>query len=157
MLGHAWSSGGYWAPITTKLEALAEASQAELTRANRPSLYGLLNFFREYVPAFAELTEPIRELLGQDAQPWTPAATRAVHQTVQSIMEGPRWLAMDPGGELQAEARVQPTGFAVVLMQRDPERPLTWAPVATWGRRLVMLEVDASLVELELRALCDSF
>ena len=58
------------------------------------------------MPAFAELTEPIRELLGQDARPWTPAATRAVHQTVRAIIAGPRWLAMDPGGELRAEARV---------------------------------------------------
>ena len=55
---------GYWATITTKLEALAAAPQTELARANRPSLYGLLNFFSEYVPVFAELTEPIRELLG---------------------------------------------------------------------------------------------
>ena len=45
----------------------------------------------------------------------------------------------------------------MVLLQRDLERPLTWAPVATWGRRLEMLEVDASLVELELRALCEGF
>lgn len=31
---------------------------------SRSSLYGLLNFFREYVPAFAEVTEPLRALLG---------------------------------------------------------------------------------------------
>lgn len=43
-------------------------SDDELARMNRASLYGLLNFFREYVPAFAEVTEPLRILLGQDAR-----------------------------------------------------------------------------------------
>ena len=42
---------------------------------NRSSLYGLLNFYRDYVPQFAELTEPIRKLLGQDATEWTEEAS----------------------------------------------------------------------------------
>ena len=42
---------------------------------NRLSLYGLLNFYRDYVPQFAELTEPIRKLLGQDATEWTEEAS----------------------------------------------------------------------------------
>lgn len=64
VLGHNWTSGGFWAPCTTKLEALRAASSAALGGMNRSSLYGLLNFFREYVPTFAETTEPIRALLG---------------------------------------------------------------------------------------------
>ena len=71
VLGHQWTSGGFWAPVTTKIEALQEASSAQLGKMNRSSLYGLLNFFREYVPTFAEMTEPLRQLLGQDAKPWT--------------------------------------------------------------------------------------
>ena len=63
VLGHSWSSGGFWAPITTKVEALQQATDAELTRTKRVLLYGLLNFYREYIPAFAEVSEPIRELL----------------------------------------------------------------------------------------------
>ena len=64
VLGHQWTSGGYWAPCTTKIEALRTATDDELGRMNRASLYGLLNFYREYVPTFAELTEPLRVLLG---------------------------------------------------------------------------------------------
>ena len=64
VLGHTWYAGGYWAPVVTKLEALATKTGDELARMNRSSLYGLLNFFREYLPAFAEVTEPIRALLG---------------------------------------------------------------------------------------------
>ena len=64
VLGHQWTAGGFWAPCTTKIEALQEATSEQLSRMNRASLYGLLNFFREYVPTFAELTEPLRSLLG---------------------------------------------------------------------------------------------
>ena len=53
---------------------------------NRASLYGLLNFFREYVPTFAELTEPLRELLGQDVKPWTVEAEEAVRTVARCIL-----------------------------------------------------------------------
>ena len=73
VLGHQWSSGGFWTPCTDKLESLCTATSDQLARMNRASLYGLLNFYREYLPTFAEMTEPIRELLSQDARPWTEA------------------------------------------------------------------------------------
>ena len=59
-LGHNWQSGGFWTPVTTKLEALMTKTHDEMSIMNRASLYGLLNFYRDYVPRFAELTEPIR-------------------------------------------------------------------------------------------------
>ena len=50
ILGHNWSSGGYWTPSTAKLEMLRQKPHDELAKANRASLYGLLNFYRDYVP-----------------------------------------------------------------------------------------------------------
>ncbi len=47
----------------------------------RSHLYGLLNFYREYVPTFAEMTEPLRKLLSQDSQPWTDKAIDCVYLT----------------------------------------------------------------------------
>lgn len=122
VLGHQWTSGGFWTPCTDKLEALCSAAPDHLARMNRASLYGLLNFYREYLPTFAEMTEPIRELLSQDARPWTTAATEAVHAAAQQITNSPRWLNHDPEEELRMETRVMPTGLAVVLLQRNPER-----------------------------------
>ena len=46
VLGHLWTSRGFWAPNITKLAALIEKTDGELARANRASLYGLLNFYR---------------------------------------------------------------------------------------------------------------
>ena len=71
VLGHFWSTGGFWAPNVKKLLALMAKTDKELGRMSGPSLYGLLNFYREYVLAFAELVEPLRRLLRQDARPWT--------------------------------------------------------------------------------------
>ena len=34
-------------------------SDAELRRSNRASLFGLLNFFREYAPTLPERIEPL--------------------------------------------------------------------------------------------------
>ena len=64
VLGHKWTSGGFWEPCVEKLEALAVQPAEKLASMSRSSLYGLLNFYREYLPTFAEITEPIRELLG---------------------------------------------------------------------------------------------
>ena len=59
VLGHNWQSGGFWTPVTTKLAALMTKNHDKMSTMNRASLYGLLNFYRDYVPQFAELMEPI--------------------------------------------------------------------------------------------------
>ena len=51
------------------------------------------------------------------------------------------------------EARVSMTRIAVILLQRHPEHARQWAPVATWGRCLEVLEQSDSRVLLELKAL----
>ena len=66
VLGHLWTSGGFWAPNITKLTALIENSHDELTWFNRASLSGLLNFYRDYTLAFTKLAEMLCQLLGQD-------------------------------------------------------------------------------------------
>ena len=55
VLGHLWTSGSFWAPNITKLTALMKKSDGELAQFNWASLYGLLNFYREYILAFAKL------------------------------------------------------------------------------------------------------
>ena len=69
------------------------------------------------------------------------------------MIDSPRWLNAARDDELRMEARVTPAGLAVVLLQRHPERPREWAPVATWGRCLDALEQSDSRVLLELKAL----
>ena len=70
-----WETGGYWTPCTSKLEDMSHKTHQEYAHMNRSSLYGLLNFYRDYVPQFAELAEPICKLLGQDTTKWTEEAS----------------------------------------------------------------------------------
>ena len=113
----------------------------------------MLNFYRGYVLTFAELTKPLRVLLGQDAKPWTPAAANAVRSVAKKIAATPRWLNLDPAEELRIECRGSKQGIAILLLQRHPEYCLSWAPVASWGRCLEVLEQHDSRVILELKAL----
>jgi hypothetical protein len=153
ILGHQWRSGGYWMPEPAKLKELVGASTDKLRKLNRAALFGLLNFYREYVPQFAEVTEPIRRLLGDDCKAWTEVATTAVKEVAALILNGVKWLAFDREQPLLVESRVTPIGLSVVMMQRDPEAPRTWAPVAGWGRALTETEANDPLPLLELRAL----
>ena len=62
-------------------------------------------------------------------------------------------MNMDPTEELRVESRVCRSGMAVLLLQRLPNKRLKWAPVASWGRCLDVLEQQESRVVLELKAL----
>ena len=64
VLRHLWTLGSFWAPNATKLTTLMEKSDSELARFNWASLYGLLNFYREYVWAFAKLVRAVMPTLG---------------------------------------------------------------------------------------------
>ena len=117
VLGHLWTSGGFWVPNITKLAALMEKMDGELARFNWASLYGLLNFYREYVPAFAELVKPLRQLLGQDAHLWMPEARECVHEVARHVISVPHWLNADLTVELRMETRVSSHGIATLLLQ----------------------------------------
>ena len=79
-------------------------------------MYGLLNFYREYVPNFAEVSEPLRKLLSQDSLRWTPESIEAVRLTVAKALSGVPWLAFDPSQELRMETRLVPEALSVLLL-----------------------------------------
>ena len=115
---------------------LLQATTAHLAKTNRAALFGLLNFYREYVPHFAEITDPLRRLLGDDSKAWTEAVTVSVREVATLILNGVSWIAFDRDKELRVETRVTSVGMSAIMLQRDPNSPREWAPVAGWGRAL---------------------
>ena len=49
VLRHFWLTGGFWVPNIEKLHALVTKTNKELGRMSPPLLYGLLNFYQEYI------------------------------------------------------------------------------------------------------------
>ena len=99
---------------------LLQAKTAQLAKTNRAALFGLLNFYREYVPHFGEVTEPLRQLLGDDSKVWTESVTASVREVAALILNGVPWLAFDRNKELCVETRVTSAGVSAVMLQRDP-------------------------------------
>ena len=58
VIGHYWSMGGFWVPNVDKLQLLISKTDEALGRMLRPLLYGLLNFYWEYIPPFASWWSP---------------------------------------------------------------------------------------------------
>ena len=101
VLGHLWASGGYFSPIPGKLEAILEYSEQQLAKMNRPTLYGILNWFKPYVPDFAIRTEPIRQLLAKPHLLWGPQHTQSVKDTISHILSGIPRLNFNPVNTLR--------------------------------------------------------
>ena len=116
VLRHLWTLGSFWAPNITKLTALLDKSDSELPQINQVSFYGLFNFYREYVPAFAELLEPLRQFLGQDAQPWMAAVRECICKVVQCIATAPHWPNTDLLTEIRMETRLSSHSIAPLLL-----------------------------------------
>jgi hypothetical protein len=82
ILGHRWSSGGYFTPESSKLQILLQLPHEDMATIPVHSLYGLLNFFRCYLPDFATRTEPIRKLLSRVHSKWTEEHTTCIKSTI---------------------------------------------------------------------------
>jgi hypothetical protein len=82
ILGHRWSSGGYFTPESSKLQILLQLPHEDMATIPVHSLYGLLNFFRCYLPDFATRTEPIRKLLSRVHSEWTEEHTTCIKSTI---------------------------------------------------------------------------
>ena len=102
---------------------------------------------------FAELVEPLCQLLGQNAHPWMPEAGECIREVAWHVITALRWLNADLSAELRMETRVSSHGIATLLLQQYPGKPTTWMPIASWGHCLKPLEKMESHVLLELKAL----
>lgn len=91
-------------------------------------IYGLLSYFRQFVPDFAQLAAPLAKLLRSDTAPkrWAPEHDRIVSEVLRQLVahSGLRLPALGRPFVLEVTAF---QGYAGVLLQADDtgkERPV---------------------------------
>ena len=72
VMGHIWRSGGYFTATGKKIKALLTMTDEEMDYRTPATLYGILSFYREYIPDLAPRPEPLRELPVNAATLWGP-------------------------------------------------------------------------------------
>lgn len=152
VLGQKWTSGGYFEPLPAKLEALVNLPEDQLSKMARPRIYGLLNYYRGYVPNFTQLIEPLRELLSKPHLPWTSLHTTCVKETVAKILSGVPLVNFDPASPLRVETYYGPNGLIGTLLQDDPNGS-TYLPIASHARLWTDAETLLSPLALETKAI----
>ena len=106
-----------------------EKTDGELAQVVWASLYGLLNFCKEYTLAFTEVVELLYQLLGHYTLPWMQAARECIHEVVQRVITVLYLLNVDFLAKLGINASVSSRGIAAMLLQHHPDKPQTWIPM----------------------------
>lgn len=70
-MGEQWVSGGYFRPNLGRVRALLREGDEQLAAMPRAQLFGMLSYWRQFIPDFSAKTSRLRKLLGQDAGDWT--------------------------------------------------------------------------------------
>jgi RNase H-like domain found in reverse transcriptase len=138
--------------MTSKLEALNSLSERQLAAMSRPKLFGLLNYYRGYVPDFTIRVEPLRLLLARPHLPWEPQQTAAVKDLVARILSGIPLINFDPASPLRVETHTGDEGLVGVLLQKDP-KSTNYLPIASHSRFWTTKELQQSKLQLEAVAI----
>jgi hypothetical protein len=77
-MGETWRTGGFWRPIEGRVEAVLKLGEEAWAAMPRAHLYGMLSYWRAFIPDFSSKTARLRSLLRQDAGDWTPEHTEEV-------------------------------------------------------------------------------
>ena len=111
-------------------------------------LLGMANQLGKFTPNLAELTKPLRELLGKSrAWTWGPAQSAAFKQVQEEFMK-PTVLALyNPAAPTKVSADASSHGLGAVLLQliNDSWRPLSFASrsMSETERRYAQTEKEA--------------
>ena len=106
------------------------------------SLLGMLNYCSRFIPAYATLTQPLRELTQKDIPwEWTDRHEHALEQLKNALVEAPVTAYFDPDKPTEISVDASPVGLGTILAQTDP---LT-------GNKHVVAYASRSLTPVEQR------
>ena len=85
------------------------------------SLLGMSNYCSRFIPAYATLTQPLRELTQKDTPwEWTDLHDRTLKQLKNALAEAPVTAYFDPDKPTEINVDASPVGLGAILAQTDP-------------------------------------
>ena len=113
----------------------------------------MANQLEKFTPNLAELTQPLRELLGKSrAWAWGPAQSAAFKKVQEELIK-PTVLALyDPAASTKVSADASSHGLGAVLLQRTDG---SWRPVSYASRS--MSETERRYAQIEKEALATTW
>lgn len=116
-------------------------------------MYGTLSIYREHLPDFASVSEPLRELLSNDAIAWTEEHTALTKSIAEQLLASPPMMNFTPNEMTRLVVHIGKLGLAGILLQRDPKKRTRWLQVGSYSRVWTPMEPTYSKTELELIAI----
>ena len=127
-LGYRVSAEGVM-PMHDNVEAIRKLKAPTNTK-ELSSFLGSTNYYRKFVPHYADIVEPLKQLLRKDAQwAWTPAQQKAFESLKDKIASPPVLAHFDPDAATSVTTDASGTAVGAVLSQivAGLERPVAYA------------------------------
>lgn len=110
------------------------------------SFLGKINFFRRFIPNFAELVKHVTSMLKKGLEVrWTDAARKSFDSIKKAIMEAPTLISLDYNKEFHIFSFASEDTIATVLLQVDEEG--SKHPVAFFSKNLRDAKLRYDIIE----------
>jgi hypothetical protein len=147
-LGHHITAEGA-SPITKHVEVIQSFRQP-LDKKQLQSFLGLVNFYRRFIPAAAQILLPLTDALrGEAAWTWTPAMNHSFGLIKQTLSSVATLTHPDPAADLCLAVDASNTHVGAVLQQLSGS---TWRPLAFFSKKLDSTQLKYSAFDRELLA-----
>lgn len=146
-LGHMISHQGI-RPLQSNIDAI-KAAPAPTDISTLRSFLGMVGYYAKFVPDYAVLVEPLRELLRKNSTfTWNPAR-QACFEQLKSTLSTRCLQLFDPVGDIIVTTDASSIGLGAVLQQTRNDELVT---ISFASRRLTPQEQKYSVGELEALA-----
>ena len=149
-LGHRITSHGIQ-PLPDKVEAIMQLERPQTVKGLQ-EFVGMVNFYRRFLPAAAEIMSSLFEALKGKPKTihWNETMTQAFHETKRALAEAALLTYPHPNAPISLTTDASDQAVGAVLQQFVDD---AWIPLAFFSKRLRPPERKYSAFDRELLAL----
>ncbi|XP_011688911.1 PREDICTED: uncharacterized protein LOC105450661 [Wasmannia auropunctata] len=144
-LGHRFSKVGM-EPDKERVKAVAKLKSPQ-NKKEVQRILGMFNYFHDFMPNMAEMSEPIRNLLKKDVEfSWSTKHEQAFKRLKEVLMKAPVLANFDINKEITIQTDASSKGLGACLLQLG--KPIFFA-----SRSLTESEIQYAQIEKEMLAI----